>query len=92
MAAVQSRRTYYAINNSSPLPDSRIREIVEQTLKYTPSAYNSQSTRFVLFFGKEHERLWDAIDESYQQQLSQEKFEGLHPRFLGFRKGHGTVS
>ncbi|KAL9100331.1 MAG: hypothetical protein Q9163_004280 [Psora crenata] len=91
MQAVASRRTYYALSPSSPIPDSRIQEIVTQAIKHTPSSFNSQSGRLVLVLKKEHEKLWDMITEVYKQQLSAEKFEHAKARFDGFRKGYGTI-
>ena len=94
LPAIITRRTYYNITSHCPIPDSKIRDLVFQTTKYTPSAFNSQSARLVLFLGAEHEKLWDVIDASYKQQLSAkvDVYQGLHERFLGFRKGRGTVS
>ena len=91
MQAVASRRTYYALSPSSPIPDSRIQELVTETIKNTPSAFNSQTARLVLLLKKEHEKLWDIVAEVYQQQLPAEKFAHAKVKFDGFRKGYGTV-
>ena len=91
MKAVASRRTFYALSPSSPIPDSRIQELLTETIKNTPSAFNSQTTRLVLVLKKEHEKLWDTITEVYKQQLPDEKFQHAKGRFEMFRKGYGTV-
>ena len=46
--ALENRRSYYQITNSSPIPDQQIREILEFGIRNVPSAFNSQSTRVVL--------------------------------------------
>lgn len=37
--AVKARRTAYAINSESPIPDARIQEIVETAVKHCPVRY-----------------------------------------------------
>ncbi|KAL8822931.1 MAG: hypothetical protein Q9170_008382 [Blastenia crenularia] len=90
-AAVKERRTYYALSSSSPIPDSRIAEIVKESILYVPSAFNSQTTRAVLLLNDEHRKMWDITVEVYKQQLPADKFEHANQRFQGFRKGKGTI-
>ncbi len=90
--AVKARRTYYALDSSSPIPDARIQEIVSHAILHVPSAFNSQTSRVVILLNDEHKKCWDLIAEVYKQQLSAEKFEHANQRFQGFRKGYGTVS
>ncbi|KAL8927448.1 MAG: hypothetical protein Q9208_002253 [Pyrenodesmia sp. 3 TL-2023] len=89
--AVKARRTYYALDSSSPIPDARIQEIVSHTITHVPSAFNSQTSRAVLLLNEEHKKCWDIIAEVYKQQLPAEKFERANQRFQGFRKGYGTI-
>ncbi len=42
--AVEHRRTYYNITNSSPISDHEIKELIAFAVKNVPSAFNSQST------------------------------------------------
>ena len=46
--ALKHRRSYYAIDNQTTIPDAEIEEILDFAALYTPSAFNSQSTRMVL--------------------------------------------
>ena len=91
MAAVAHRRTYYALSPTSTIPDSKIEQIVTDTIKHTPSAFNSQTTRIVLVVKEEHKKLWDMIMAVYEEMLPKEKFEHAKGRMEGFRKGYGTV-
>lgn len=90
--AIKSRHSYYSLSGSSPIPDSRIQEIVESTLLNVPSAFNSQTTRLVLVLNKEHKKLWQLVREVYKQQLPADKFEHANQRFNGFEAAYGTVS
>ena len=50
----ENRRTVYALNKNLPLPAAEVAKIIEHTVLYTPSSFNSQSTRVVVLFGAEH--------------------------------------
>ena len=47
--ALLHRRSYYALSNKSLVSDEEIENIVKFAVKNIPSAFNSQSTRMVLF-------------------------------------------
>ncbi|KAL8710549.1 MAG: hypothetical protein Q9225_007279 [Loekoesia sp. 1 TL-2023] len=89
--AVKDRRTYYALDSSSPIPDSRIQEIVKHAILHCPSAFNSQTTRAVILLNEEHKKMWDITAEVYKQQLPEEKFNHANQRFQGFKAGYGTI-
>ena len=60
--AVEHRRTYYNITNSSPISDHEIKELIAFAVKNVPSAFNSQSTRIVLLLGKNHKKFWEDME------------------------------
>ena len=55
--AVKARRSVYGISKDPVIPDKRIIEIVEEAIKHSPSAFNSQSGRAVVLLGEEHNKL-----------------------------------
>ncbi|SHO53005.1 nitroreductase family protein [Anaerocolumna xylanovorans] len=89
--AIKDRRTVYAISKESPVSDERIKEIVEEAVKYSPSAFNSQSGKVVLLFGKEHDKLWDIALESLRKIVPAESFASTQEKIDSFKAGHGTV-
>lgn len=89
--AIKDRHSVYSLSNSSPIPDSRIQQIVEDTLLNVPSAFNSQTTRLVLVLKNEHKKLWQAVREIYRAALPADKFEHANQRFGGFEAAYGTV-
>ena len=90
--AVRNRRTYYSISNETIVPYERIREIVNEAVKHTPSSFNSQSARVVLLLGKHHERLWDIVKAELKKIVPAEKFKATEDKIDGaFRSGYGTV-
>lgn len=89
--AVKARRTIYQLSNESTIPDSRIKEIVNDAMLHTPSSFNSQTTRMVVLLKEHHVKMWDVTTEIYKQQLPEEKFNHAKARFDGFRAAYGTV-
>ncbi|KAI9673029.1 MAG: hypothetical protein M1817_003193 [Caeruleum heppii] len=90
-AAIKQRRTYYNLSNSSPIPDSRIAEIIQHTLLHAPSSFNAQSTRIVLLLKKDHEKLWDFTRDILKTIVPAEKFGPTEGKIRGFHGGYGSV-
>ncbi|TEY61620.1 hypothetical protein BOTCAL_0166g00250 [Botryotinia calthae] len=88
---LKARRTIYGLSNESTIPDSKIQEIVEQSILHVPSSFNSQSTRAVLLLKAEHEKLWDIAKEALKGVVPAEQFEVTSKKIDGFRAGYGTV-
>lgn len=93
LAAVKERRSYYALEASSPISDARIQEIVEETLLHTPSTFNSQSTRMVLLLGSDHVKLWgDIVKPAVKNVMPADYWPSTEEKLTGFEKAYGTVS
>ena len=90
--ALANRRSYYHINNDSPVADEEIVRIVHEAVKYVPSAYNSQSTRIVLLLKDEHKKLWEIVKSILKTMLPKEVFSKTEKKIdTSFSNGHGTV-
>ncbi|EED19679.1 conserved hypothetical protein [Talaromyces stipitatus ATCC 10500] len=89
--ALSARRSIYAISATSPIPDSRITEIVEKTIKNTPSTYNVQSARAVVLLKDEHRKLWDYAEQFVKANLPDAVYQMLAPRIALHKGGYGSV-
>ena len=91
--ALEHRRSYYHITNSSPIPDEELRGILEFGLQHVPSAFNSQSTRIVLLLGENHKKLWMITKEILRQRVaSADAFARTEAKIdTSFAAGYGTV-
>lgn len=88
--AVSSRRSIYALSASSPIPDSRIVEVVQESVKHTPTSFNSQSSRAVVVFGDSHLFVWDAVKEAIKAVVpDEEAWKKSEQRLDGFRGAYG---
>lgn len=91
LTALQTRRSVYGISKQSPISDERIQEIIREAVKFTPSAFNSQSTRIVLLLGKEHEKLWNLTTDVLKTIVPADQFESTQQKMDSFKAGHGTI-
>ena len=89
--ALRERRSIYGISKESPISDQSIQEIIEETVKHTPSAFNNQTTRVVLLLGEQHNKLWDITNEVLKAGIPAEQFSSTQEKMNGFRNGYGTV-
>ena len=90
--AVKTRRTRYALSKDPVISDERIQEIVNEAVKHTPSAFNSQSARVVILLGAQHDRLWDIVKAELKKIMPAEGYGATEEKVNGaFRSGYGTV-
>ncbi len=89
--AVQNRRSYYAIGKEKVLSDEEIIRLIEDAVKYAPTAFNSQSARAVVLLGAEHEKLWNETMEILRAIVPAKNFASTEEKISSFRSGYGTV-
>jgi uncharacterized protein len=91
LKALSSRRTYYTLNKTLPIPASRIQEIVAEATRHVPSSFNSQSNRVVVLFGAEHDKLWDIASDALKAIVPPENWEPTARKLTKFKGGAGTI-
>ncbi|MBM7714381.1 putative oxidoreductase (fatty acid repression mutant protein) [Bacillus thermophilus] len=91
LKAVKERRSYYAISKKSDISDEQIEEIIANAIKYTPTAFNSQSGRAVLLLGENHDKLWNITEAVLREMVPEQDFEPTAQKMEGFRNGYGTI-
>ena len=90
--AIKHRRTYYDIGNSALTSQRRVVEIVDTALLYIPSAFNVQSTRIVVLFGKHHIKLWEITKDTLREIVPEKAFERTQQKIdHSFAAGCGTI-
>lgn len=92
LEAIEHRRSYYSLKNESPIHDNEIEDIVKFAVKHVPSAFNSQSTRVVILFGKNHKRLWDITKETLRKIVPAGAFATTEQKIDGcFACGYASL-
>ncbi|WP_342555670.1 nitroreductase family protein [Paenibacillus sp. FSL R7-0652] len=90
--ALKNRRSYYGISKESTISDAKIQEIVEEAVKYTPTSFNSQTSRAVVLLGEQHDQLWNHTEDILREVVgNEEAFQSTAEKMAGFRNGYGTV-
>ena len=89
--AFDERRSIYALGNELPVEPQAIVNMAERVLLHTPSAFNSQSSRLVVLFGAEHQKLWDIAEKELRAAVGDGDFSGSKQKLDGFRASAGTV-
>ncbi|MDO4906842.1 nitroreductase family protein [Neisseria sp.] len=91
LQAAETRRSVYALNKNLPLPAAEVAGIVEHAVLHTPSSFNSQSTRVVVLFGAEHEKLWQFAEDALRAIVPADKFEPTREKLEMFKAAAGSV-
>ncbi|MDQ0113528.1 nitroreductase family protein [Paenibacillus harenae] len=91
MQAVKERRSIYGLSKEQVVSADRIQEIVDDAVKYAPSAFNSQSARVVVLLGGQSDKLWDITRETLRKIVPAEQFASTEDRINNFSAGYGTI-
>lgn len=89
--AVESRRTYYAIGKDIKVSLEEIKNVVDHSVKFVPSSFNSQSARAVILTGEHHDRLWEIVRETLRKIVPAESFGSTDEKVNSFKNGFGTI-
>lgn len=59
-----ARRSQYALGRNLSLDNEHLDRLIRDAIRLSPSAFNSQSSRAVILFGDQNQRLWDHVANS----------------------------
>lgn len=88
----KNRRTQYALGKNLPISREQVEQLIKEVVRESPSAFNSQSSRAVILFGAEHEKLWNEITKEILRPLTPaEQFVNTEQKMASFAAGAGTI-
>lgn len=88
----ETRRSIYALNDQLPVSKDELLKVVEHAILHTPSSFNSQSSRIIVLFGAEHQKLWQITEDTLRNIVNdEEKFVPTQQKINGFKAGAGTI-
>lgn len=90
-AAVKDRRSFYGIAKEAVVANERIQQVIEDAVKYTPSAFNSQSARVVVLLGGHHDKLWSITKEELRKIVPAAAFAPTEEKINSFGNGYGSI-
>ncbi|MBS4773662.1 MAG: nitroreductase family protein [Proteobacteria bacterium] len=88
---LKKRRSIYHLGPTPPLAEAEISRLIKEAVKYTPSAFNSQSARAVILFGQQSKKLWQIVHDTLQKIVPADKFAPTAQKIASFAAGNGTV-
>ncbi|WP_455480996.1 nitroreductase family protein [Bartonella sp. B12(2025)] len=88
---IKKRRTQYSLGKNLPVSKLEVETLIKEAIRYAPSSFNSQSSRVVILFGNESEKLWDITKNALRKVVPAESFSQSEAKINGFSAGAGTV-
>lgn len=89
--ALKQRRTQYALGKNLPLSKDATADLIKEAIKHSPSSFNSQSSRAVILFGAESDKLWNIVKEELRKIVPADSFGDTEAKINSFAAGAGTV-
>ena len=88
---LKTRRSFYNINKDIRVSEETILNLIEETVKYTPSAFNSESQRVVVLLNEKHDLLWEMVKAAIKKIVPDNEFKKSEEKINAFKAGYGTV-
>lgn len=88
---MKQRRTQYSLGKNLPLTQEDTELLIKEAVRLTPSSFNSQSSRVVILFGHESDKLWSITKETLRKMVPAEAFAATESKMDAFAAGAGTV-
>lgn len=88
---IKKRRSIYSIGKNLEHTPSEIEELIQEAVKHSPSAFNSQSSRVVILFNQFHENFWNIVLDVLKTIVPAEALAGTEQKIQSFAAGAGTV-
>jgi len=89
--AIKKRRTQYSLGKKLPLPQTEVEALIKEAVRLAPSAFNSQTSRIVILFGAESDKLWDIAKAELRKIVPADGFAKTAEKLESFAAGAGTV-
>ena len=88
----QNRRSQYALGKNLPISEQEVIEIIDNAVKYSPSAFNSQSAHVVVLLGDNHQKLWDITYAELAKLLATDEAKvATKAKIDNFAVAYGTI-
>lgn len=88
---LKQRRTQYSLGRNLSASPEKLTALIQAAIKQTPSSFNSQSSRAVILFGAESQKVWQIAVDEVRKVAPAEGFEKTEAKLNSFAAGVGTV-
>lgn len=88
----QNRRSVYALGKNLPISEQEVIEIIDNAVKYSPSAFNSNTAHAVVLLGDNHQKLWDITYAELAKLLPTDEVKATTKgKIDNFAAAYGTI-
>lgn len=91
LESLRKRRSQYSLGKQVTQSPAEIEALVKDVIRWSPSSFNSQSSRAVILFGAESEKFWALTREALRPLVPAEAFGATEGKLASFAAGVGTV-
>lgn len=89
---MKQRRSIYALGKNVKQSQQELVELIEAAIKQSPTAFNSQSVKAVITFGKSSDKVWDITADELKKLVADEAaFAKTKEKLDAFKASFGTV-
>jgi len=89
---IEQRRTIYALAKNVEQTPEYLTNLIQRTIRESPSSFNSQSSRAVILFNAEHEKFWNFVKKELQTYATDEVAAAkTDAKMDSFAAGLGTI-
>ena len=89
---IEQRRTIYALAKNVEQTPEYLTDLIQRTIRESPSSFNSQSSRAVILFNAEHEKFWNFVKKELQTYATDEVAAAkTEAKMDSFAAGLGTI-
>ena len=88
---IKQRRTIYAVGKNVTLDQDVIEQTIQEAVRFSPSAFNSQTSRIVTLYGESHHKFWNIVRENLRKIVPASAFANTDAKISSFEAGFGTV-
>lgn len=89
--SLKVRRTQYALGRNVTHSKDALTSLIQEAIKHSPSSFNSQTSRALVLFGEESQKLWRLVVEDVRKVAPAEGFDKTEGKLTSFAAGVGTV-
>jgi predicted oxidoreductase (fatty acid repression mutant protein) len=88
---LKKRRTQYALGKDLPLDQADVTALIKESVRHSPSSFNSQSSRAVILFDAQSVKFWNLVKEALRKIVPADAFAQTAQKIDSFAAGAGTV-
>ena len=89
--SVTNRRTNYTLSKDVTIPQETIVQTIQDVIREVPSAFNMQSGKVVIAFGKTHDAIWKITMDTLRKIVPPANFATTEAKITSFAAAYGTV-